>query len=81
MDGTTTGGVGMYLGKCTVRNVFHHERCASFDRGRDAIGERVTHALSTHTRDQRLFPFPTRSQSDHTYRTAGQEKHALRLSH
>jgi hypothetical protein len=45
MDGTPTGGVGMYLGKCTIQNIFIHERCASLDRGRDAIGERVTHAL------------------------------------
>lgn len=44
---TLTGGVGVYLGKCTIWNVFHHKRCASLDRGSDAIGKRVTHALPT----------------------------------
>jgi hypothetical protein len=47
MDGTLPGGLGMYLGKNTIRNVLHHERRASLDRGRDTIGERVTHALPT----------------------------------
>ena len=42
-----TGGVGMYLRKCAIWNVFQHERYASLDRGSDAISKRVTHALPT----------------------------------
>jgi len=67
MDGTPTGGVGVYLGKCTIWNVFHHKRCASLDRGRDAIGERVTHALSTTRSISVSLPFlPDRSQTIRT---------------
>jgi hypothetical protein len=39
------GGIRMYLRESTIRNVLYHERCASLDGGRDAIGERVAHAL------------------------------------
>jgi hypothetical protein len=80
MDGTPTGGVGMYLGKCTVWNVFHHERCAGLDRARDAIGERVAHASSI-TRGISVSLLFLHDHSDHTHRIVGREKRALRPSH
>jgi hypothetical protein len=45
----------MYLRKCAVWHILHHEWCASFDRGSEAIGERVAHPYIPGTRDQRCF--------------------------
>jgi hypothetical protein len=73
----------MYLGKCAVWYILHHERCARFDRGCKPISERIAHALSA-TRGISIFNLTlqvTETELKRTHRIVGREKHVLRLSH
>jgi hypothetical protein len=48
-----------HLGQSAVWHILDHERCASFDRGGEAIGERVAHPYIAGTRYQRVFEVPS----------------------
>jgi hypothetical protein len=59
-----------YLGKRTIWHIFHHERSASFHRGREAIGERIAHPLSTPARGISVAFFHTQTHTSHDHADA-----------
>lgn len=74
----------MYLGKCAVRNIFHHERRARFDRRCKPISERIAHALTATRSISILYPTyyaVTETELKRTHHKVGREKHVLPLGH